>query len=314
MLIEAAMNTNRLARPLHTFERRGPTRTFDVDGFTLLRDFPTLLFGDGGSLKSFLALYVAGQLAKKGVPVLLVDWELDGEDHRERLHQLFGEDAPTNVYYLRAEAPLVREADVIARAIQQYATPYVILDSVGMATDGPPESSHEALTYFRTLHRIGVRGSLGIAHVTKNGEGADKPFGSVFWHNLTRMSWSARREAFDERRPTVRVVNRKTNLTAELPDVVFEFEFTDEGRIVVSSAIGALDADEPEAAVSGPSIRQRIVSLLQARHGQSIKVSEIAQTLQAKEETVTRTLRRYKQQFVTLPTGEVGLATTGSVQ
>ena len=57
-----------------------------------------------------------------------------------------------------------------------------------MATDGPPESSVEALKYFRTLHRIGVRGSLGIAHVTKNGDGADqKPFGSAYWHNLARM-------------------------------------------------------------------------------------------------------------------------------
>src|SRR5690242_16060734 len=101
MLIEVeSMNVTRVARPLHTFERRGPTRTFDVNGWVVLRDFPTLMFGDGGSLKSYLALYLAGRLAREGVPVLLVDWELDGEDHRERMHQLFGDDAPTNVYYL----------------------------------------------------------------------------------------------------------------------------------------------------------------------------------------------------------------------
>ena len=99
------------------------------------------------------------------------------------------------------------------------------------------------------------------------------------------MTWSARRESFDASRPNVRLVNRKTNLTASLHDVVFQFEFTAEGPIVVSST---LDAEEPESAVSGPSstIRHGIVSILQERHGQPIKVSEIAQMLQAKEETV----------------------------
>jgi hypothetical protein len=280
-----------------------------VDGWTLLQDFPTLLFGDGGSLKSFLALYLAGRLAQKGVPVLLVDWEFDGEDHRERLHLLFGEDAPTHVYYLRGEGPLVDEADVIAREVQRHGDPYVIFDSVGMATEGPPESSVEALKYFRTLHRIGVRGSLGIAHVTKNGDGADqKPFGSAYWHNLARMTWSAKREPCEADLPSVRLVNRKTNLTASLSDVRFQFDFTTAGRIVVSSAW--VDVEEPESALSGRSIRHRIAALLQARGGQPLKVPEMAQVLEAKEETVSRTVRRYRKQFAILPTGEVALATS----
>src|SRR5687768_6765560 len=124
MLIEEAMNLDRLARPLHTFPRRGRARTFDVDGWTLLRDFPTVLFGDGGSLKSFLALYFAGRLAQRGTRVLWLDYELDGEDHHERLHRLFGPGALPEVFYLRAEGPLVKEAGVLTREIQRHRIEY----------------------------------------------------------------------------------------------------------------------------------------------------------------------------------------------
>jgi hypothetical protein len=137
-LIEVAMNRDRLARPLHAFTRRGPTRIFDVDGWTLLRDFPTIAFGDGGSLKSYLSLYAAGRLAQQGIKVLLLDWELDAPDHLERLHRLFGDPLPT-VYHLRGEGALVKEASVIAREVQRLSIEYLVLDSVGMATGGPPE-------------------------------------------------------------------------------------------------------------------------------------------------------------------------------
>src|SRR4051812_14593860 len=70
--------------PLHTFERPGPDSEFDVDGWKLLRDHATITFGDGGSAKSYLALYAGGSLAKRNVNVLYADWELGGGDHRDR--------------------------------------------------------------------------------------------------------------------------------------------------------------------------------------------------------------------------------------
>ena len=297
------MNNDRLARPLHTFARRGPTRTLDVvPGWQVLQDFPTLLFGDGGSMKSFVALYLGGRIAQKGTPVLLVDWELDGEDHRERLSLLFGNDVPTNLFYMRAEAPLASEAEVIGREIKRHGTPYVIFDSVGMATEGPPESSVEAIKYFRTLREIGARGSLGIAHVTKNGEAADqKPFGSAYWHNLARMTWSAKRDSSGPDSPAVRLVNRKTNLTAPWPDVRLQFEFGVD-RIAVSSAVedGGCVATRPEKPVS---LRHQIARLLKDNGGQPMTIPNIAFALDANAETVARKVRQYPNLFVRL-TGE----------
>ena len=98
--------------------------------------------------------------------------------------------------------------------------------ALGWRPLAPPEASEQALNYFRALRKLGVRGSLQIAHTTKNGDAADqRPFGSVYWHHLARMTWFAKRETSSPERPCVRLVNRKTNLTAALSDVRLQFDF-----------------------------------------------------------------------------------------
>ena len=71
------------------------------------RRHPTIIFGDGGATKSYTALYLAGRMAEQGMVVALFDWELAGEDHRDRLERLFGVLMP-QVYYARCERPLAR--------------------------------------------------------------------------------------------------------------------------------------------------------------------------------------------------------------
>jgi hypothetical protein len=46
-----------------------------IDGLAFPRQHPSILFGDGGSAKSYTALYIAGQMAKLGIKVALFDWE-----------------------------------------------------------------------------------------------------------------------------------------------------------------------------------------------------------------------------------------------
>ena len=175
-----AERTGTPARLLCTYERPTPADTFDIEGLALLKLHPVMLFGDGGTAKSYLALYLAGQLAKCGHRVLLADWELGGEDHRDRLERLFGADMP-NILYLRCERPMVAEADRIARQVEELDVEYLICDSVAFAANGPPESAEVAAEYFRAVRRIGV-GSLHVAHVTKPREDDEKsiqkPFGS----------------------------------------------------------------------------------------------------------------------------------------
>ncbi len=292
----------RSAVPLQTFVRRGPAVLFDVDGWPLLRHHATVAFGDGGSLKSYLALHAAGRLAQQGARVLFADWELDGDDHLDRLHRLFGSDVPT-VYYIRCDAPLVTEVRVLAREVQRLGIDYLVCDSVGAATAGPPEGAEQALGYWRALRQLGVRGSLHVAHVNKSETGDMKPFGSVFWHNQARMTWFVKREASSLNR--LRLVNRKANLTGLQPEVGFQFAFGPERTTVSRVPVDDVSTVEPGSL----STRQRIVALIQAGGGQPVTLRAIAEALGAKEETVGRVIRRYRHLFVTLPTGDVALAT-----
>ena len=155
-----------------------------ISGFPILQNHPSILFGDGGTGKSTLALFFAGELERHGVSTLYLDWELDQVDHRRQLERLFGPDMP-DVKYKRCERPLAIESETIGQQIQECGIDFVVCDSVVGACDGPPESAEVVQRYFRALRQLRV-GSLSIAHITK-GENADRrPFGSTFWFNFVR--------------------------------------------------------------------------------------------------------------------------------
>jgi hypothetical protein len=191
----------------------------------------------------------------------------------------------------------------LACEVRRLGIEYLVCDSVGAATAGPPEAAEHALAYWRGVRQLGVRGSLHLAHVNKSETGDQKPFGSIFWHNQSRLSWFVKREAAGAA-CRVRLQNRKTNLTAVLPDVGFQFEFgaerTSVSRVAVNGADRAVEIDSI-------STRDRIVRLIREGGGQALTVAAIAEALQAKPESVGRLLRRNRDLFVTLPTGHVGL-------
>ena len=181
------------SRPLHTFERDPADAVFDIDGWPWLRDHAMITFADGGGLKSYLALYGAGVLARQGVAVGYVDWELSGCDHRARLQRMFGESLPS-IAYLRCDRPIVDEGDRIQREVRRLGLEYLVFDSAGFATAGAPEAAEEALKYFRCVRQIGL-GSHHLAHVNRSENSDQKPFGSSFWHNSARSTWFAKKSA-----------------------------------------------------------------------------------------------------------------------
>jgi hypothetical protein len=169
------------SRPLHAFEKPGADAEYDIEGWRLLRDHAVIAFGDGGSSKSYLALYTAGRLTRAGVCVLYADWELAGGDHRDRLERMFGPSMPT-VHYLRCDRPLVLEAERIGREVRRLSADYWIADSIAFATAGPPEAAEHATAYFRAVRQIGI-GSLHLAHINRSENGDQKPsvapFGTI---------------------------------------------------------------------------------------------------------------------------------------
>jgi hypothetical protein len=284
---------------LRDLPRSGAGDSIHIEGLTLIDRHPIILFGDGGSAKSYLALYLAGRLSMLGVRPALFDWELGGEDHRDRLERLFGPNMP-DIRYVRCERPLTYEVDRLRRVVCDNGIGYAVFDSIAFACDGPPEAAEVAGRYFQAVRQIGL-GSLHLAHVSK-AEGADqKPFGSTFWHAGARATWNVK---LAETQPggnqvAIGLYNRKANLGGLKPPSAFEITFTDDRTTF--KRINVADVADLAGQLS---VRQRMASLL--RRG-AMSPEALASEIDADAETVKRTARRYKQQFTVIPGGNLAL-------
>lgn len=271
-----------------------------ADGLPLLARHPMILFGDGGSAKSYLALRTAGLLDRQGIRVGVFDWELAGEDHRERLEMLFPGDLP-GIYYARCEKPLVHEIDRLRRIVRDERLQYAIMDSVAFACDGPPEAAEVAGKYFRATRQLGDVGTLHIAHVSKAENADQKPFGSAFWHNGARATWFCKlaESQPDSGSISVGLFNRKSNMGPLRSPLGYDITFTETETVFHRASV----ADCPDLA-GNMSVRQRMAHLL--RLG-SMSPEGIADEISSSAETVKRTARRNKQMFTVLPGGNLGL-------
>ena len=283
----AAERAGQPSIPLHEVPIPDRGQPLEVDGFPLLDRHPVCVFGDGGAGKSSLGLYVAGELSSQGLGVGYCDWELAGEDQKNRLLKMYPSKPPW-VEYIRCDRPLTFEAERIRRITREKDLDYLIFDSVAFASDGPPEAAETAARYFQAMRRIGPLGSLHIAHVSKSFDGADrKPFGSVFWFNGFRACWNLKiaESPPDEAKISIALHCRKFNLGAPRPSLGFEFRFDSE-----RTSVHKVDVAEVPDLAAGLSITQRVWSCLRA--GPKTK-EEIASELEdVKPDSLRRTLNR----------------------
>lgn len=224
---------------LHSLDEPERDETWEVEGWPLLSRHPTILFGDGGTTKSYLALWAAGRLSERGKRVGIFDWELDGKEHRKRLRLLFGSRMP-RIRYRRCHRPFSVEIESLRRIVRDDRLDYVILDSIGFACDGPAETHEVASRYFQALRALGEVGSLHIAHTSKNFDHADKkPFGSSFWHNGARSTWNikAAEPLRDEPSRAVGLYNRKVNTGGLHRSIAFELSFGEDSTEIKRTPI-----------------------------------------------------------------------------
>jgi hypothetical protein len=301
-LCQRVITAERSGRPavfLRDLARPTEDPEIEVDGFPLLRQHATIVFGDCATGKSQLALYWGGNLANAGYRVLFADWELSADDHRLRLERLFGSDMPP-VQYVRCDRPLTAEVDRLRRICRAESIDLVIVDSIAVASDGPPEAAEVATSFFRALRSLGPVGALCLAHITKGEAGDMKPFGSAFWANLARSTWNIKQTATDPGRMAVGLYHRKANLSGLRPALGYELEFDAERTMVRRVSV----AETAELAEHLP-LKDRIRHAVRTR---PMTIAALADEIGARVDTVDRTIRRYPGMFRRLPGGEDGAA------
>jgi hypothetical protein len=293
----------------------------------VLAGHPTILYGDGGAGKGWLALALSVALAhglklpgchapSQVGPVLYLDWESDRADQAARLELLghgLGIGPVRGLYYRRMTRVLSDAAPAIRADIRALGAVAVVVDSLVPASGGGDRPWHDvAVTVFGALRTFSSAAQLIVAHVSKvdadrPGQGA-RPFGSSFNWNLARSAWEVRRaEPGADDDLVLGLYHRKANSTALHRPLGLRFLFGPPGSDPERVTVHAHDLEREPALIARTSIAQQILAAL--REG-ARPVADLAATLGRSEATLRGTLKRLREHHavVKLPDGSWGLA------
>lgn len=179
----------------------------------------TILYGPGGVGKGALTCWWIVQLTRAGERVMVLDYEGHPAEWARRIGSLDPSVVP-DVWYLEPAKPLRAIASEVRKEAVYREITYIVVDSAVMACGDDPMKPETARAYGEGLLTLGVP-VLTLAHVTKLDDGK-YPFGSVFWHNLARTTWSLAPDG-----DTTLLVHRKGNNYAKVARQSVAMTWTD---------------------------------------------------------------------------------------
>lgn len=277
-----------------------------------------VLYGDGGTCKSFLASALALAVARRasswlemplevGGPAVYIDAELSEDAaHRRALELAAGlglDNVPADFFLIPAVG--YPEEEVFARArraVEEHGAVLVVVDSTTFIMHGDATEAKDVLRFHREyiapLLRAGAT-VLAIDHQSKGGEryGTKTEFGSVFKRNAARSSLQA--EPLEQRPGLVRLVLRhqKSNFGYRGEPLGVELRF-EGGRIFLSRT--ELEPEDMAGEVTLP-LKERIVAALRE---ESLFPDEIAERTGSTLGSVKVALSKLRRAGVVEPTGQ----------
>jgi AAA domain len=190
----------------------------------------TILYGTGDVGKGVEASRIIAELTLLGERVLIVDYEGHDREWARRVRGHGGDPGlvtivqPASPEWTLGYGAIWQQAEALSRLRAQAGAEYVVIDSVVAACGGTDPSDPAAPgLYGQALQLIGGL-PLSLAHITKAaGDSLRYPFGSVFWHNFARTTWSMSRDE-DGR---VRLEHRKLGNRESMGAFEVRFAFDD---------------------------------------------------------------------------------------
>lgn len=279
---------------------------------------PTIIYGDGGSAKSTTAIFLGllvcsgaerlGLQPTKQAKILFLDWETDAHIIAERVQKLStGLDIslPSGFLYRKMTRGLSSDSNAIKNLIEQEKVALVIVDSMGPACEGEPESAEVVLRFFNAL-RLFDCSKLITAHISKavatNNSVPSYPFGSIFARNLARIMWGVTREKLATNEDAVSIVlhNTKANDDRLRDPIGISYSFSE-----VSIGVARFD---PSANVlfERLPLREKIRAILEEGPATT---KELSRQVGSSESSVRRIIRLMRDvERVEEPDGKLGLA------
>ncbi len=289
-----------------------------VDPF-LTAEGPTVLYARGGTGKGLFACWLAWQLVTAGHMVMVVDFEGHEREWGSRLRGLgLADDQLARIHYrapfgsdwIAPTGALAAVAEAIRDDAARLGVTFLIVDSYSVATSNGDTMGGEAAAreYFSGLSRIGLP-SLTIAHVRgDSGNFPDRPFGSVFVHNLARETWAVERIGDDEVETldpdeirfgphlvALELRNKKANARPASTAQFVTFAFYGDGTIEAGTdrPTGRTVADLVADALSdGPLTLSKMAAAIKEDTGRAIS-----------QDTLRTTLRRCPRRFAQSTSG-----------
>ena len=283
---------------------------------------PTIIFGEGGAAKSYLALLfaIATALPWEDNPLSLIpdttrhkpfylDWELSREAMTWRLKQLtLGHGLGyMEVGYRFCSLPLADDLDSIRDILAEAQTDFVIIDSLGLAAGGDLNSPESALRFFSALRQLHIT-SLIVAHTSKDFTTSRKSvFGSVFFRNSARSIEEVKTIA-DGNKLNIGLFHDKANLNERHPPIGIRLDFRGRESVKASSCEVNLI---PELA-RGIPLKTRALALLKRGAMSSRELQEELEIEKEKEDSFYAQLSTWKKKgwVLQLPNNTFCLPTT----
>jgi hypothetical protein len=269
----------------------------------------SLLYGKGGSLKSWIALYLsvlcdlyaqdneAGFLPAPS-KVLWLSYEEDQQTVHERIqaiHKGLKYEADSAINFRFMTRPLVDDVSVLKQFCDEEDIGLIVIDSAIPASGGEASDSGAADRFFKGLQQL-KGGKLVLAHEAKNST-VNNPFGSVVFTNMPRSVWEIQSEAdYDSSYAAVSLVHRKVNTGRRRKPIGLRFDFS--------------PSDPPEwirvrnyDLLSDPNLRhtisprERIYQAL-SRHGTAMDLDLIVEETGLKNKEAEEVLKNKPFQYV----------------